>query len=439
MNIRIANIWKFLTYDIWRITENEVTKTTYAIYNIIKTVYICITRFAKERLISKASSLTYSTLLAIVPILAVLFAIARGFGFDNVMEECIRNNFGGSPEAAEAILSFAQSYLSQTDSGVFLGFGLVMLFWTVINLVMNIEITFNRIWEVKRERSVYRQVTDFFSLILLIPILIVISAGLSIFTTTKLREMENFSLLAPILQFLIRLIPYIFTWLMFTGLYVFMPNTRVKFKHALIAGVIAGTAFQTFQYVYINSQLWVSKYNAIYGSFAALPLFLLWLHISWIICLFGAELTYAGQNIKNFNFEWDTRNISLRYRDFIVILIMSLITKKFERNEPPYTAAQLSEENRIPLRLTRKTLYLLQEIGVIHEVANDRKSKEAAYQPSMDINQLSVGMVLHRLYTKGSENFKIDKEKEFGNEWKVLAESTKEYYSETCKVLLKDL
>ena len=439
MKANINDIWKFLTYDIWRITENEVTKTTYSLYNIIKTVYICITRFTKDRLINKASALTYSTLLAIVPILAVLFAIARGFGFDNVMEEQIRSNFGGSPEAAEAILQFAQSYLSQTKSGVFLGFGLVLLFWTVINLVMEIEITFNRIWEVKRQRSVYRQITDFFSMILLAPILIVVSAGLSIFTTTTLQEMENFALLAPILQFLIQLIPYIFTWFMFTGLYIFMPNTRVKFKHAFIAGVIAGTAFQAFQFLYINSQLWVSKYNAIYGSFAALPLFLLWLHISWTICLFGAELTYAGQNIKSFNFEQDSRNISLRYRDFIVILVMSLITKRFEKNESPYTATQLSEENQIPLRLTRKILYLLQEVGLIHEVANDKKSEETSYQPSMDISQLSVGLVLHRLYTKGSEDFKIDKDKEFSNEWKVLMESRDEYYSKTSKVLLKDL
>lgn len=135
-------------------------------------------------------------------------------------------------------------------------------------------------------------------MILLAPILIVVSAGLSIFTTTTLKEMEDFALLAPIFQFLIRLIPYIFTWFMFTGLYVFMPNTKVRFKHALVAGIIAGTAFQAFQYLYINSQLWVSKYNAIYGSFAALPLFLLWLHISWTICLSAPNSLMRGKTSK---------------------------------------------------------------------------------------------------------------------------------------------
>ena len=266
-----------------------------------------------------------------------------------------------------------------------------------------------------------------------------VSGGLSLFMSTILKQMDDFVLLAPIMKFMIRLIPFVLTWLMFTGLYIFMPNTKVKFKHALIAGILAGSAYQAFQFLYINSQLWVSKYNAIYGSFAALPLFLLWLQISWTICLFGAELTYAGQNIRSFSFDQDTRNISRRYRDFISILIMSLIAKRFEKNEPPYTAAEISEEHQIPIRLTNQVLYQLQEIELIHEVVTDEKSEEIGYQPSMDINQLNVAILLDRLDTYGSENFKIDKDEEFNDEWKVLTESREEYYKKASKVLLKDL
>ena len=139
MKKKITDIWKFLTYDIWRITEDEVTRTKFSLYNIIKTVYLCINRFTKDRMANKASALTYSTLLAIVPILAILFAVARGFGFDNLMEHQFRNGFGGNTETTEAILSFVNSYLSQTKGGIFIGVGLVMLLWTVINLVSNIE------------------------------------------------------------------------------------------------------------------------------------------------------------------------------------------------------------------------------------------------------------------------------------------------------------
>ena len=263
MNQRIAALWKFLTYDIWRITEDEVNKTTFSLYNIIKTVYLCINRFTKDRIVNKASALTYSTLLAIVPILAILFAIARGFGFDNLMENQIIIGFGGPSETTEIIFQFVNSYLSQTKIGVFIGVGLIMLFWTVLNLINNMEITFNRIWQVKKARSMYRNITDYSSMLLLIPILLVVSGGLSIFMSTMLKNVEDFTLLAPIGKFLIRLIPFVLTWLMFTALYVFMPNTKVKFKHALIAGVLAGTAHQAFQFLYISGQLWVSRYNAI--------------------------------------------------------------------------------------------------------------------------------------------------------------------------------
>ncbi|MEG1659199.1 MAG: YihY/virulence factor BrkB family protein [Bacteroides sp.] len=439
MKQRITDFWKFVTYDIWRITEDEVTKTKFSLYTIIKTVYLCINRFTKDRLINKASALTYSTLLAIVPILAILFAIARGFGFSNLMEHQLRNGFGGTTETSETILSFVDSYLSQTKGGIFIGVGLVMLLWTVINLISSIEITFNRIWQVKKARSMYRKTTDYFSMLLLMPILIVISGGLSIFMSTMLKEMSDFVLLAPVLKFLIRLIPFVLTWVMFTGLYLFMPNTKVKFKHALISGILAGTAYQAFQFLYISSQLWVSRYNAIYGSFAALPMFLLWLQISWTICLFGAQLTYAGQNIRNFSFDKDTQNISRRYRDFISILLLSLIAKRFEQNAPPYTAELLSEEHQIPIRLTNQTLYQLQEINLIHEVVTDQKSESIAYQPSIDINQLNVALLLDRLDTFGSEDFKVDKDELFSGQWKALLASRTEYYKSAKTVLLKDL
>lgn len=438
MSKRIAALWKFLTYDIWRITEDEVTKTTFSIYNIIKTIYLCINRFTKDRLVNKASALTYSTLLAIVPILAILFAIARGFGFDNVMEAQVRTGFGGHTETTEIILQFVNSYLSQTKSGIFIGVGLVMLLWTVINLINNIEITFNRIWQIKKARSMYRKITDYFSMFLLMPLLIVVSGGLSIFMTTTLKYIEDFVLLAPILKFMIRLIPFVLTWFMFTGLYIYMPNTKVKFKHAFISGILAGTAHQAFQFLYISGQLWVSRYNAIYGSFAALPLFLLWLQISWTICLFGAELTYAGQNIRNFSFDKDTRNISRRYRDFVSILIMSLITKRFETDNKPYTAEEISEECQIPIRLTHQTLYELQEINLIHEII-DEKDEAIGYLPSMDINKLNVALLLDRLDTHGSEDFKIDKDKEFSDQWEVLMAAREEYYRSASNVLLKDL
>lgn len=436
---RILKIKYFFTHEIWRITENEVSRPTYFFLNIAKTIYVCITRFSSERISNKASALTYSTLLAIVPLMAVLFGIARGFGFSNLVENQLKTSFAGHPDAHEAIMSFVNSYLSQTQGGVFIGFGLVLLLWTVLNLTSNIEITFNRLWEIKESRSLFRKVTDYFSMLLLLPVLIVVSSGITLYMNTIVKDMIDFVLLAPILQFLIQLIPYVLIWIIFTGLYIFMPNTKVQFKHAFISGLITGTAYQFFQLLYISGQIWVSRYNAIYGSFAALPLFLLWLQVSWTICLFGVELTYAGQNIKSFSFDKDTHNISRRYNDYITTLILSLIVHRFVHNEPPYSASEIAEKHQIPLRLTKQILYHLKDIGLIYEMANDRKSEQTTYSLSVDPNQLNMAMLMEKLDNFGSEDFKISKNKAFNNEWEILLRTKNEFYHELSKIRLKDL
>jgi len=204
MNKKIKAFFNFITYDIWRVSEAEVTHTKFSLYNIVKTIILAVRRFTTDRLTDKASALTYSTLLSIVPLLAILFAIARGFGFDNMMEEQIRSSLSSQETATGTILGFVDSYLKQTKSGIFVGVGLVLLLWTVVNLTANIELTFNNIWQVKKQRTLYRKITDYFSMFLLLPILIVVSGGLSIFTSTMLKSMESFVMLAPILKFLVR-------------------------------------------------------------------------------------------------------------------------------------------------------------------------------------------------------------------------------------------
>lgn len=280
--------------------------------------------------------------------------------------------------------------------------------------------------------------TDYFSILLLLPLLIVLSSGLTIFMSTMVKNMEDFVLLAPLMKFTVRLIPFILTWAMFTGLFVFMPNTKVKLKYAIIPGIIAGTAFQAFQYLYIGSQIWVSRYNAIYGSFAAIPMFLLWAQISWGICLYGAELCYVAQNLRNYSFSKETANISRRYHDFLCILIMSLICKRFETEEAPYTAETLSDEHKIPIRLTKKILYELQDMHMIYETAMDGDDESIGYLPSVDINRMNVAMLLNRLDIAGTEAFKIDK-KRYSSSWEALANAREEYYKSTSKILLKDL
>lgn len=434
----IKQIKTFLMDDIWRVTDDEVSKKRGMIYNAIKIATLSVREFTQGRVVNKASALTYNTLLAIIPILAILFAIARGFGFANLLEDQFRSGLEGQALTAETILSFIDSYLSHAKSGIFIGVGLIMLFYTVLLLTYNMERTFNSIWQVKKPRSLYRKMTDYFSMLLLLPLLILLSSGISIFMSTFMKNMEEFALLAPLVKFLVRLTPFVLTWGMFTALYIFMPNTKVKFKYAIFPGILAGTAFQAFQYLYIGSQIWVSRYNAIYGSFAAIPMFLLWTQISWSICLYGAQLCYVAQNLRNFSFSKETENISRRYHDFLCILIMSLICKRFQTDLPPYTAETLSDEHKIPIRLTTTILYELQDLHMIHETPVEDEDEEMGYLPAVDINRMNVGMLLNRLDEVGSEAFKIDRNR-YNAPWEALAKAREDYYANSEKVLLKDL
>ena len=433
----INKIVKFLSVDIWRVTDGEVSRTRGTLYNMIKIATLSVKEFVQGGVITKASALTYSTLLAIIPALALLFAIARGFGFANLLETQIRDGLASHAQAAEILLTFVDSYISHTKRGVFIGVGLIMLFYTILLLTDNIENTFNSIWQVKKSRTLYRKMTDYFSMILLLPLLIMLSSGISIYLTTFVKHMEEFILLAPIVKFFVRLIPFVLTWAMFTALYIFMPNTKVKFKYAILPGIIAGSAFQAFQYLYIGSQIWVSNYNAIYGSFAAIPMFLLWTQISWCICLYGAQLCYVAQNLRNFSFSKEIEDISRRYHDFLCVLIMSLICKRFQTESKPYTAEELSGEHKIPIRLTKKILYELQDLNMIVETIAEEKEESLGYLPSVDINRMSVKMLLSRLDEAGSEAFKIDIER-YSATWTALNNAKSEFFENTDKILLKD-
>ncbi|MDR1645124.1 MAG: YihY/virulence factor BrkB family protein [Tannerellaceae bacterium] len=430
----------FVTYEIWRITGNEISGMKRLYINIIKTTILAVRGFVNEDLLTKASALTFSSLLAIVPLLAVLIGIAKGFGFQNVVHQELLDYFPGHEAEMSKALEFVESYLSQAQGGLFIGIGLLLLFYTVISLISSIEDAFNSIWQISKSRPWKRKVLDYMALFLILPVLITTSSGFSILITTLQNTfLSDYMFFTPMINNLLKVAPFLIASITFTSVYLLLPNTKVSFMNGLIPGILAGCAFQLFQVLYINGQIWVSKYNAIYGSFAALPLLLLWLQLSWLICLFGAELSYASQNVKKFSFERDSRNISRRYKDFLTLLIASLIVKRFAGGEKPYTADELSELYRIPLRLTTQILLLLTELNIIIEVNYGNNDRITHYQPAIDINRISVGYLLAKLDMNGSENFKIDTACRFGNEWKAILKTRDDLLLPNDEILLKDL
>lgn len=427
----------FFSHKIWYVDESKYPPLKRHAFNVLRKLTLTVECFLRKNLINHASALTYSTILATVPILAIIFAIGRGLGYGTVIEEKIRNNLSMNQEFADIVLDFISSYLEHTQGGIFIGFGLLLLLYTVIQLTGNIELALNTIWDVRSQRSFYRQLTDYISVFLLLPVLIIISSGLSIFLATIAQDYPDFLVLSTTVQVLIKLSPYALGGLLFTCLYMYMPNTAVPLRHALLPGFIAGTAFQFLQYLYIHSQIWVANYNAIYGSFAALPLFILWVDFSWIICLFGAQLSYANQNLKSYYYIKDIHKISRSYHDVLAILILSKVCKRLGKGMNAYTVNGLSVETGLPKGVVSR---LANELRQMHLVVFESPGHDGPPRiiPAEDINQLTVSSLLERIDNYG-DRFTPAAIHHSNKEWERIRQLRERFITKKDDLLLKDL
>ena len=396
----INRITVFVTKDIWSFELYQKGPLRRAVANVVKVVVIAVRTFLDDKVMTKAAALTYSTLFAIVPILALIFAVARGFGFENIVTSLLQNGIIGENESLNAVMQFIDGYMQYVSSGAFIGIGLLFLLFSVYSLADGIEGNLNAIWHVKQSRGMGRKITDYFSLILLIPIGIICLSGLSVLASSILSRMQGFQLLGGFVQFLVFALPYLVAGLIFTGFYIFMPNTKVKFKYAVIPGFIAGCLFQILQQLYFSCQLALSSYNQIYGGFAALPLFLFWLNISWSIILFGCQLAYVSQNNDHFNYFKEPDKISRKHEDFYCLMVMSLICKRFNEHKPALTRKELADQLHIPLRYVVSSLDTLTDAKLLETVLKGDE-REPAYVPATDTKQLTVVKVLAAINNSG--------------------------------------
>ncbi len=410
ITLTIKRLADFLKTDIWRLRSSGFGLLTSTGIRLLRMILLAVRGFYEDKLPLRASALTLYSLLGLVPILAMAFGIAKGFGFEATLEERLLENFPGQEDIIKQLMVYAISLLQSTRGGLMAGIGMAVLLWTVIQVLGHIENSFNDIWGIKGSRSLARKFADYLSIMLIGPVLLILAGSATVFITTRITAiMEQISLPAlinPLIYFPLKLLPYGLIWVLFTAVYMLMPNVRVKFSSALAAGIIAGTCFQLAQWLYINFQIGTARYNAIYGSFAALPLFLAWLQVSWIIVLIGAEISFAHQNADTFEFEPDSRNISLLHKKRVALCIAHQLVQNFAAGQSPLTAVVLSQKLEIPIRLVHQILRELTEAGLfsILCVEND---EEPAYQPAKDIHQLTILTVLNALDDSGSQDVHI--------------------------------
>ncbi|MBO4850749.1 MAG: YihY/virulence factor BrkB family protein [Prevotella sp.] len=389
----------FFQEDIWKIKEGDVSLPVLMGIDIIRTVVLAIRSFVDTRITRAAAALSFSTMMAIVPMVAVVFGIARGFGISKHIESWFSDLLSSQPQVADTIIGFVNSYLVNAKSGVILGFGFVVMLYTVIMLISNVENTFNDIWKVENSRGLLSTIIDYVAFFFLLPIVITLTSGVSIFVTTMSGHLGEF--VAPVVRVLIAVSPYIIMSVIFTLVYMLMPNTKVYFSSTVGPGIFAGIAMQLLQLLYIHSQVWVTSYNAIYGSFAALPLFMLWLQFSWIICLFGVHLCYTRQNMERLLPVPYNERVGEKNKKVLSAFLLAHICKSFAKGQGPYTALQLKMETGVPTHIIAELLANLQEAKLVINVAGGDKDSVPAFMPSEDIANITVGEMVDRLDNTG--------------------------------------
>ncbi|MCQ2287673.1 MAG: YihY/virulence factor BrkB family protein [Muribaculaceae bacterium] len=407
--------YRYCTHDVWNIEGSG------KLHKIVKAANLAIRCFFNQEVQERACALTYRTVLALVPALAMLFAIARGFGFQNLIHGQLIGYLPSQRKALEQALTFVDRYLEHASEGAFVGIGLLVLLYTLVMLMGNVESTFNKIWGLEHGRPLYRKVTDYTALFVFIPVLMICSAGISLMLTSMGQHLLPLAL-SPVLHFMLDCVPLVLVWLMFTFAFWLIPHTKVSFRYALISGVVFGSLFFLLQWVFVRGQILVSGYNAIYGSFAFLPLLLFWMQLSWMLVLLGTVMTYSLQNIYGFNYSHheDVNTISTAYLDEITIMSLALIVKRFENGQPPMGKAQLSgDEYNIPIHLANRIIDRLLKTGLITEVRTD--DGDEAFLPAFTIEQMTLHNVKQRLSTLGSNRFLTVADRKFAGSYDLIA------------------
>lgn len=386
----------FFKSGIWTLRAADFPPFVRSLIALLRIIVLSVRCFFKNNCMLHASALTYYTLLAIVPVAALAFAIAKGFGLYARLETWFRGTLVGKEEVAEKIITFSNNLLENTKGGLIAGIGAIALLYITIRLMMQIEKSLNDIWGVKTGRAILRKISDYLAIVLLCPLIIIVTTGATVYTTVQLSQMANAipgisGTMNALLALFSRTLPVIITWLIFAFIYIFIPNTRVRIIPALTGGFIAGVLYYVVQVLYIAAQYNVAKYNAIYGSFAALPLFLIWLQISWTFILLGAEIAFACQNVSSYEGTPGDGSVGNRRKLVYAIKLVRACARAFLDRQPPLTDTELSGKLEIPVRTTRLLLYELCNAGILVKVApGERGDAFQVALPPEDITPVRI-------------------------------------------------
>ena len=401
MKSRLQQSRDFLLRGLWEADPVELRTGRRLLRKMLQFVTAVVRQFFADDCLLHASALAFTTILSFVPLLAVMFSLLKGFGAEVDLEILFLNHLAlGSEEVVDAVFT----YISNTSMAKLGIFGVIFLILTVLSLLNSIEKSFNYIWRVNETRSVARLFSDYLSITIFGPVLIL--AAISMTTTLESQALVQYlvgmDVIGNIILILFKIFPYVAMWAVFTGLYLFMPNTHISLRAALLGGAFGGILWQLLQWGYITFQVGVTRNNAIYGTMAALPVFMLWIYISWVIVLLGLEVTFAIQNFRTIRQEFRGDKLSADGRESAALAILLTAAATFVKGEKPLTVEDFSLRLNLSHRFTQKSLSYLILCGFLSEVAQGKETLNA-YQPAVDVGSLTLHEVLQRMRSQGED------------------------------------
>ena len=301
---KIRRLKDFFKDDIWTIELEELSKAKARFIKYTKVMLITIKTFANERIGFQAVALSFFSTMSVVPFIAIIFAITGGLGLAGKLKELLYAYFDNSQQTIDLILGFAQNIINTAQSSAVGLVSALMFAYIVMNLMLNVEKVFNNVWRVRKSRNIFKRISYVIAMILLSPFVVMVFFAGSFVYSHALEyvglDLDSFGTFKTILAWLLFGATAVFT---FSAMYKFIPNAVVRYGSALRAAIPAGIAFAIVQYMYLETQVLVTRLSTIYGAFAAVPLFMVWINIVWFIILIGAELSYAFQNVDSYNLE----------------------------------------------------------------------------------------------------------------------------------------
>ncbi|MEE3194046.1 MAG: YihY/virulence factor BrkB family protein [Candidatus Poribacteria bacterium] len=435
-------ITDFIQSHIWELPLDQLPRWQSPLIKQVRVLILAFKGFNRDKCQLRAAALTFYSILSLIPILAMVFGIAKGFGFEQTLELLLQEKIASrdmvAQEGLDWVISKAKLLLESTRGSLIAGVGLIVLMWAATRVLRHIEAALNDIWEIKNSRPWFRNFTDLLSIMVVAPILFILAQSTTVFITAIIQDLSKGMELLGHLFLLMKLVPFGLIWLLFTMIYVVVPNTKVNFKSALVAGVIVGTTFQLSQWIFFKSQMGISKYNAIYGSFAFLPLLLIWIQTAWLILLLGAEIAFANQHINRYEFALGSQEVKPSFKKLVTLLITNLLVKNFVEAKSSLTAEEISAILHAPVRLVRQCITDLMNSKIINEVGK-KNSQDTSYQPARSVENLSVSFVLQAIDEHGLGDIHIHESGESKRLSQTLEALNQEIERSPSNILLKDI